>query len=221
MIRYLTMLAGALLLSGCATTLRSDVTVLHDWPAQMQDKSYVFKAPPASDDTAQYQSYLQLVRAELSSLGFTEGRDANAARLTVSMRFLTTEYQVRMLQTIDPFWNGPYFRNGSYFRGGIAYDPWQFSGLPGYANYHPLYNPFRHGPPVLRETVHYNYERQLHVTIAAKDGAPMFDVQVRNTSTIAATPTVMPALVASAFAGFPGQSGVPHQIDLKLENERN
>jgi hypothetical protein len=27
----------------------------------------------------------------------------------------------------------------------------------------------------------------------------------------------MPALVHSAFAGFPGKSGVPHQVDVKIE----
>jgi hypothetical protein len=27
----------------------------------------------------------------------------------------------------------------------------------------------------------------------------------------------MPALVQSAFTGFPGQSGVPRRVDLKIE----
>ncbi len=37
--------ALALLLQGCATTptISSDVTAFHEWPAQMQDKSYAFE----------------------------------------------------------------------------------------------------------------------------------------------------------------------------------
>ena len=37
-----TMALSALLLGGCATTIRSDVPTFHQWPAQIQDKSYVF-----------------------------------------------------------------------------------------------------------------------------------------------------------------------------------
>ncbi|MEG1118353.1 MAG: DUF4136 domain-containing protein, partial [Janthinobacterium sp.] len=66
--RYLTIMMAALtvLLTGCATTIRSDVTVFHEWPAQLQDKSYVFEAPAAENDTLEYRSYQNLVRAELA-----------------------------------------------------------------------------------------------------------------------------------------------------------
>jgi hypothetical protein len=43
--------ALALLLGGCATTIRSDVTTFHKWPAQLPDKTYVFDAPAPQDDT--------------------------------------------------------------------------------------------------------------------------------------------------------------------------
>ena len=64
--------ALALLLGGCATTIRSDVTTFHQWPAQLQDKTYVFEAPPPQDDTLELRSYQNLVRAQLGKLGFRE-----------------------------------------------------------------------------------------------------------------------------------------------------
>ncbi len=206
MIRYLTILATALILSGCATTLRSDVTAFHEWPAQLQDKSYALKAPPDSDDTLEYRSYQNLVRAQLARLGFTEATSADTANLTVAMQFWTAEHEVRVLQA-DPYFHGSYYR-----------DPWGRGGWPGYGyGYSPFYDPFLYHRPLVREVLRYNYERQLKVTIDDKNGRKLFDVTVKNLSAIASTPVAMPALVASAFADFPGRSGVPRTIDLQLE----
>jgi len=50
--KILTLVAAAsLLLSGCATTLRSNVTAFNDWPADLPDKSYVFDTPAPAEDT--------------------------------------------------------------------------------------------------------------------------------------------------------------------------
>jgi hypothetical protein len=48
--------ALTLLLGGCATTIRSNVTTFHQWPAQLPDKSYVFEAPPPQEDTLELRS---------------------------------------------------------------------------------------------------------------------------------------------------------------------
>ena len=61
--------AFALLLSGCATTIRSDVTTFHQWPAQIEDKSYAFEAPLQQDDTLEWRAYQDLVRGQLARLG--------------------------------------------------------------------------------------------------------------------------------------------------------
>jgi hypothetical protein len=210
MTRYLAILAAAisLLLAGCATTIRSDVTAFHQWPAELRDKSYAFQAPAPVEDTLEYRSYLNLVRAELGKLGFNEAASPDAAKLTVAMRFASVDRPVRVIEAIDPFWSGP-----GYWPGRYGY-PW------GYSRWHglrPYYDPFMFGPPGMRESIRHNYERQLQVNINTVDGKKLFDVTVQNTSRVAATPVVMPALVASAFAGFPGQSGVPRRVDLKVE----
>ncbi len=213
--KYLAILAITLsaLLTGCATTIRSDVTAFHQWPAQLQDSSYAFLAPAPPEDTLEYRSYLNLVRGELGKLGLREAADPAQATLRVSMQFSTIDRPERVIESSDPFFTGRGFWPGRF---GYGYGhPWGY-GRFGYARPY-FYDPFFYGPLDLRETIRHNYERELRVVINGSDGKKLYDVTVHNTSAKAATPVVMPALVASAFAGFPGQSGVPHRVDLKVE----
>lgn len=205
--------ALTLLLGGCATTIRSDVTTFHQWPAQMQDKSYAFEAPPPADDTLEMRSYQELVRAQLARLGFHDS-GASKPALLVSMRFMTTDVPVRVVQAYDPFftpypypyrsrfgWAGPHRR----FWGGGFYDPF----------YDPFWGPF----PAYRVVTVHQYQRELQVAIrSALDGKRLFDVTVRNNSGEVSTPKMMPALVQSAFEGFPGPSGQSRVVELKQQN---
>ena len=207
--RYLAILMTALtvLLTGCATTIRSDVTAFHDWPAQQNDKSYVFVAPPAEEDTLDYRSYQNLVRAELAKHGFGEASGPDSAKLRISMRFGTMDVPERVLQATDPFWYGPGYWPGRY---GYRYGAW-----PGYGRFG--YSPFWGGPMEVEETVRHKFERELRVTINENTGKKLYDVSVHSTSGKRATPQVMPAMVASAFADFPGRSGVPRKVEVKVE----
>jgi hypothetical protein len=207
--RYVMTVTAALallLLGGCASTntIRSEVTTFHQWPAQLQDKSYVFEAAPAQDDTLELRSYQNLVRGELATLGFRE-LAAGTPALKVSMRFSTTEAPLRLIQPVDPFFYGPRFAWGRpYHRG----------------RYSPFYDPFWGGGPMYEEAIVRAYRREVQVAIkSAQDGHRLFDVTVRNLSGEMSTPAVMPALVHSAFVGFPGPSGVARRIDVTLPDE--
>jgi hypothetical protein len=210
--RLFMMTAGALLallLGGCATTIRSDVTTFHQWPAQMEDKSYVFEAPPQEDDTLEWRSYQKLVQAQLARLGFTEASGKPA--LTVSMRFTTTDVPVRVMEPVmSPFYH-PMPRFGwhrSYRRG-----PWRHRW------HSPFYDPFWDPFPSYRIYIDHVYRRELQVAIkSATDGKRLFDVTVHNVSGVLSTPAIMPALVQSAFEGFPGPSGVARRIELKQQD---
>ena len=207
--RYLAIVMTALtvLLTGCATTIRSDVTAFHDWPAQLNDKSYVFEAPAAEDDTLEYRSYQNLVRAELARHGFGEASGPDAAKLRVAMSFGTTDIAERVLQATDPFWYGPGYWPGRY---GYRYGAW-----PGYGRFG--YSPFWGGPMEVEESVRYKFDRKLRITINERSGRKLYDVSVHSTSGKRATPQVMPAMVASAFADFPGRSGVPRQVEVQVQ----
>ncbi|MEN3275419.1 MAG: hypothetical protein V7631_1209 [Massilia sp.] len=201
--------ALALLLGGCATTIRSDVTTFHQWPAQIQDKSYVFEAPPAIDNTLEYQSYQNLVRGQLAQLGFREATPG-AAALKVAMRFTTTDVPVRVVAPVDPFFYGhPY-----HYRYGPRFGPrGRWAGW-----YHPFYDPFWDPFPRYQVSIEHQYRRELQVSIKDAGDKRLFDVTVHNTSRELSTPAVMPALVHSAFAGFPGPNGGVRRVALQQKN---
>lgn len=208
--------AGSLLLGGCATTIRSDVTVFHQWPAQLQDKTYVFGTPAPSEDTLEYRSYQGLVAGELGKLGFAPAGSPEAAKLRVDMAFSTIDRPTRVLQAVDPFWatGGPYWGGmyGSWpYRGGF------YAARYRYYGFRPYYDPWMFGPAEYREVIQHNYERKLNVSIADNAGKKLYDVTVQNTSRRQSTPAVMPLLVRSAFSGFPGESGKAKQVELELQ----
>jgi len=202
--------ALALLLGGCATTIRSDVTTFHQWPAQIADKSYVFEVPPASEETLEWRSYQELVRGQLARQGFTDAEGATPA-LSVSMRFMTTVIPVRVLEPVMT----PYFYPSSRF-GYRGYGRRYWGGW-----YSPFYDPFWGPYPAYQSSIEEHYRRELQVSIkSARDGKRLFDVTVHNTSRNMSTPDIMPALVQSAFEGFPGPSGVARRVELKQEPKR-
>jgi hypothetical protein len=206
--------AASLLLSGCATTLRSDVTVFHQWPADLQDKSYVFETPPPAEDTLEHRSYLALVSNELATLGFQQAANPADAKLRVGMRFSTVDHPTRVLQASDPFLMSPYY--GPWGYGRFGYGPYRryYGGFYGYRGF---YDPWYWGPMEYREVIQHNYERKLYVTINNLAGQKLFEVTVNNTSRKQSTPAVMPALVQSAFTGFPGESGKAKRVDLEIQ----
>jgi hypothetical protein len=198
--------ALSLLLGGCATTVRSDVTTFHQWPAQIADKSYAFELPAPQDDTLELRSYQELVRAELARLGF---HDSGAARpaLLVSMRFMTTDVPLRVVQpALSPFHPSARFafsgRQRRYWGG------W----------YSPFHDPFWDPFPAYEVSIQHAYQRQLQVAIKSVDGQRLFDVTVHNVSGELSTPKMMPALVRSAFADFPGPNGVARHVELRQDN---
>ncbi|WP_342116718.1 DUF4136 domain-containing protein [Pseudoduganella sp. OTU4001] len=206
--------ATTLLLSGCATTLRSNVTVFHEWPADLQEKTYIFETPPPGEDTLEYRSYQNLVSGELAKLGFSQAASGRDAKLRVGMQFSTVDRPVKVYTATDPFMFGPSPWGYSRF----GYYPYRYRHFGYYGRfYRPYYDPWYWGPMEVRETIQHNYDRQLRVTINNLSGKKLFDVTVQNTSRKQSTPLVMPALVQSAFTGFPGESGKARRVDLELQ----
>lgn len=192
------------LLTGCASTIQSNVTAFHEWPAQMTGKSYVFERSKVQDGNLEYRNYENLVRTELQRLGFTEAGIHAAPDLKVNFDYQTAERDVRITQPVmvSPGWGPPYYG-------------------PGWPNRHfPFYDPFWYGPPVVAysDTSYRLYSRTLHVAIARMaDTKKLFDVTVKNDSKNALAASVMPYMIKSAFSDFPGPSGMVRQIRLKTQ----
>ena len=157
-----------------------------------------------------------LVSNELTKLGFRQAAEGQQPKLLVGMKYLTIDHPVREVRE-DPFMGGPYF-GGPYW--GPGYGRFGYSRYSRYSRfgYSPFfYDPFGYGSISVQERIRHEYQRQLRVTINAATGTKLYDVTVQNTSRVQETPYVMPALVQSAFTGFPGPNGVPRRVDLKIE----
>ena len=204
--RYLTiMMASALLLlTGCAATVRSDVTTFHQWSAATAQQNYAFEPPTGTDDTLEYRSYQDLVRADLAALGFTDVGPGAAPTLLVSLRFSAIDAPVKVIEVIEPLtYSSPRYGYWRPFRR----SPFGRLGL--------FYDPFWYGMPDVHETLQHHYRRELQVSIKTTAGVRLFDVTVRNISRESSTPAIMPALVHSAFVGFPGPNGATRTVEFK------
>jgi hypothetical protein len=203
--------ALVLLLSGCAApTIRSEVTAFHEWPAQLADKSFTFERSRAQDNDLEYRNYENLVRAELLRLGFTDAAAGAKAALKVNLAYRVTDRDVRVVEpvVVNPGWGPPYY--------GPYYGPrWP------YRYYDPFfYDPFWYSPPVVSysESNYRLYRRQLQIGITrAADGKKLYDVTVVSEGRSPSLAAVIPYMVKSAFADFPGKSGVPHQVTLEFK----
>lgn len=195
-----------LLLGGCATTIRSDVTTFNQWPAQLPDKSYAFAQAAPQDNTLELQSYENLVRGQLGRLGFHETQQSPA--LKVAMRFQTVDVPTQVLY--------PAFAPAYPYSPRFAYLGWRRRYWGGW--YSPFYDPLWGPMPAYDVETEHRYHRQLEISIqSAADGKRLFDVTVRNVSRQMSTPAVMPALVQSAFQDFPGPNGGSRVIELQQQ----
>lgn len=195
-------LAVSALVAGCGTIIRSDVTTFHEWPDTLPDKSYVFERTKEQNDSLEYRNYENLVRNELNRLGFTEAPAATKPALKAAISYGIDSRDVREVYPVVvhpyPYWYGPAWR--------------------GY--YGPFYDPFWFGPPIVEQRVsqYQLFHRQLRISLARMtDSKRLFETTVVSEGTNGTLATIMPYMVRSAFAEFPGKSGVPRRIELKME----
>ena len=198
-----------LLLGGCASsTIRSDVTVFHEWPAELREKVFVFERTREQDNNLEYRSYENLVRGELVQLGFVEASANQPAKLKVTLAYSSKVRDLRVIEgtVSDPFWYAP---------------PLYTHRWRGRGYYGPYYDPFWPAAPTTEyvESTYQVFSRQVKVGITQMPtGKKLYDVTVNSEGTNGSLTTVMPYLVRSAFSEFPGQSGVARSITLKMQN---
>ena len=202
-------IALMLLLSGCAGPMvRSNVTAFHEWPGDIREKIFVFERSREQDNDLEYRRYENLVRGELQRLGFAEASTTQVAKLKVTLAYGVRGRDIRVVEGVatEPYWLGPPLY-GHRWRGRSYYGPY--------------YDPFWPAPPITTfiEKTYQLFSRQLKVTIAQNpSGKKLYDVIVDSEGPNSSLAAIMPYLVRSAFAEFPGASGVPRRIELKLGN---
>ena len=202
-----------LLLSGCASKIRSEVTAFHQWPAAMAEKTFRFVHKEGEPAELERQSYENLIRTELLKQGLREATHEQEGALTVSFNAMVSAKDVRVVETVVvDSWSGmPWYGPGYYA-------PY-WGGWPGYS---PFYGPFGPGMPVARaqERRYTVFYRELKLKINdASAGRPLYEVTVRSEGKEGNLARIMPYLVRSAFAEFPGKSGAPRIVEMKVDDK--
>ncbi len=199
-----------LLISGCATTVRSNVLAFNSWPTELKDNTYVF-AFPTSPDSIEYRATENLVRQQLHRIGLQDASGGAEAKLVVALDYVLDARDLRVIAPAiaDPYWMGPSWY-GPYRRGrGWPYGPYGPYGGP--------YGPYG-GPLAYDDITTHLFHRQLHLTITPVGGGKkLYEVMVENTSEIEDPNKILPVLVNNAFDGFPGQNGVVRTIDVDIK----
>lgn len=192
------LLAVAVVLTGCST-VNSQVTVFHNWPAEVKEKTYVFERQPAQQNNLEYSSYENLVRNKLTQSGFSESASGSPA-FKVALNYHTEAGDVQISVPAYYYrWNDPFWRFG-YARGPFF--------NPYFSPYYGFYGPF--GPPLLASDLEVRrwYRHELDLLIyEAGSGKQLFDIRSTGESLDRTLSTQMPKLVDSAFKEFTSVSG--------------
>lgn len=188
--------------AGCATQLRHDVTVFHDWPDSLTEKTFELVTNPAFKDSLRQATYQRIVRDELIAAGFVESPEP---ALAVSFNYLSNPRTIRYVDNGPVF--SPYFSLGHrHGRGGFSISAPLFWG---WSHYSPVHEVKRH-------------ERVLTVEIEdlrQSEAKRIYEATASSTGNRPAMVTALPLLVQSVLADFPGRSGVARQVILNLPPE--
>lgn len=197
-------------LAGCASTIRSEVTAFHQWPADAGGRSFAFSHNAGDAQDLERQNHENLVRLQLLRIGLRDPAPGETAQLKVRVDYSINARDVRVIETVlvDPWFGSPWYGPGYY-------NP--YWGWPGYG--HPFYGPRWPAMPVARqqERRFTALDRQLKVKIVdAASQKAWYDVTVRSTGEKGNLVEVMPYLVDAAFRDFPGPNGTPRVIEAKV-----
>jgi hypothetical protein len=197
------MLAAALvLLAGCASTLRSEVTSFQRWPANTAGASYSFARTAAQNNNLEHASYEDSARAQLALLGLKEAVAGAPARFSISLQYGTA---AQTQQTREPLWQDqPTWQPIGYYHPTLG---WQ----AGYWKTDPF------GPRVVGyQTVERSVQRHRLRVDMSEGGSKVFEATATTVVTRAALSQTLPYLMRSVFEGFPGSNGQSRALEWKL-----
>jgi len=200
------LLAGVCLLAGCASTLTTNVTHFQHWPdlalTQTQPNNQTYRiapAPAAIDNLLEWQTYADMIRAEIGPVGLTETQNSEDARFLVSFEYSDAMRQVLVERWSDPWFPHPWLGWGRYAGG------WGW-GWGGAFSMHPVVMPVQ------------AHENILTVSIQdLSNDTQVFRTTARTTTLQPQLHRVMPYLVRAVFEEFPGNNGQDREIKYKWE----
>ncbi len=186
-------IAGLALLGACTSPFEARVQSFQTMPPA-QGQTFTIKPADSSQPASlEFQSYANLVAAELQQLGFRPAVAADSAELHVLMDFGAGPGRERIATRpgMAPAW-------GWYGRGWYGRSPMWWGSF-----YDPFWGSSWNQPEVYSFTI---YPAFLEVDIIrASDMTPLFEGRAETTTRVNDLPATMPKLVNALFADFPGE----------------
>lgn len=196
------LVAAGVLLSACASTIRSDVARFHNLSGSSGDS---FVIVPKDDDNIgglEFEQYAGLVRGALIDQGYRPAA-SGTPDLLVEVDYFVTEGREKTR------YSGPYYPYYGHFGFHSRFHHFHHFG----------YHPFHYGyyPSNYSYTV---YGRQLEVDIVRNnlEREHIFEGTVKSEGRNDRLAEVMPFLVQAMFTNFPGQSGATERVVIELPN---
>ena len=193
--RRAVLVLGALLLSGCVSTISARVTSYQRWPGNVQGQTYRIVPDAAQTNNLQYESFADMLRAAIGPTGLVEAHGSRA-RFDVGFTYSSAPVQA-WVQRVAP---APYYYAPGW---GGYYGPWG----PGYYG----------GPAVVNVPVP-AFRNTLTVTIKDADnhGAEVYRSSAVSVSGGNDLQMLMPYLARAVFDGFPGNNGEVRDINYPM-----
>lgn len=186
--------------AGCASVVRNELTVFHEWPSAAAPLTYRFVRSPAQRDSLAHASYERVLRDGLAGAGFSEAAEP---RLEIAFEYAVVRRSRLVVEQAPMF--QPYFylgtggrRSGPYFGGGIGW-PWY--------------------PPYEREQTIYEHRLRLQMSdITARPPKRVYEATVSTDAFVADPLVALRYLVRAMLADFPGPSGSARRVDVPVES---
>jgi hypothetical protein len=203
-IRWLSLLAFSVFISGCASTLSATVTQFQQWPANAEGARYQIAATPLQKNNLEFQSVADTVRANVGPTGLVEAETPAQARFDLHIEYASTPSQVLVARYADPYYDGWGF--GPAFGG--YYGPGVWGGGIFYT------------PPVVNVPVQVTKNTlTIRITDRTQDNKEVYRSSAVNVSESEGFIQTLPYLARAVFDGFPGNNGQVR--DLTYERTRN
>ncbi len=216
--------AGAMVLTGCASTFSTQVSNFNQWPANAHGASYTIAAqtPVAGTGAAaqggvvlselERKTYEGYLASQLQNQGLVPAAAPARARMVADMKINARREVVQY--SVPTYVPAPYYGFG--YRHWPYYDDYYCDGGGGFS---------RMGGMCLTErmVVQPIQVYQLTVRLADRAGVPVgqaapavFESTAEYAGT-AALPSVVPYLMESVFDGFPGTNGQVRKIEFNAD----
>ena len=201
MLRFISALAIALVLGGCASfnNLRNEVSTFGPWPAERKPASFVFERLPSQQVQPERQTEIETAaRGALEAAGFRVAADAGNAEYLMQIGARVTSN--------DPWiYNDPLFwRGGVRYGYGYGYGRWGRGWGPGWG-----FNSGIEFTPT--------FEREVALLIRdRKTGQLLYETRASNTGPSTSIAYLMPAMFEAALNDFPHAGPNPRNVTTQI-----